>query len=151
LSDRIGRKPVLLTITCLAFLTAYPALSWLVSAPTFGKMLAVEMLFSFYFGIYSGTMLAALVEVVPRPFACANDLLLACLCAGCGPARHIHAIRLDLADRAYRQPRLPRLLADGGRRQRRHCCTCDLSQSRRGDCAKADSCMRHAEVNALQH
>jgi len=40
-------------------------LSWLVSAPTFGKMLMVEMVFSFYFGVYSGTMLGALVEVVP--------------------------------------------------------------------------------------
>jgi MHS family citrate/tricarballylate:H+ symporter-like MFS transporter len=28
-------------------------------------MLAVEMMFSFYFGVYSGTMLGALVEVVP--------------------------------------------------------------------------------------
>jgi MFS transporter, MHS family, citrate/tricarballylate:H+ symporter len=65
LSDRIGRKPVLLTIACLALVTAYPALHWLVAAPTFGKMLAVEMMFSFYFGVYSGTMLGALVEVVP--------------------------------------------------------------------------------------
>jgi MFS transporter, MHS family, citrate/tricarballylate:H+ symporter len=65
LSDRIGRKPVLLTIACLALVTAYPALNWLVAAPTFGKMLAVEMMFSFYFGVYSGTMLGALVEVVP--------------------------------------------------------------------------------------
>ncbi len=65
LSDRVGRKPVLLTIACLSLLTAYPALHWLVSAPTFGKMLAVEMMFSFYFGVYSGTMLGALVEVVP--------------------------------------------------------------------------------------
>lgn len=64
-SDRIGRKPVLLTIACLALVTAYPALNWLVAAPTFGKMLAVEMMFSFYFGVYSGTMLGALVEVVP--------------------------------------------------------------------------------------
>jgi MHS family citrate/tricarballylate:H+ symporter-like MFS transporter len=65
LSDRIGRKPVLLAIAGLALVTAYPALSWLVSAPTFGKLLAVEMMFSFYFGMYSGTMLGALVEIVP--------------------------------------------------------------------------------------
>ncbi len=45
--------------------TAYPALLWLTAAPTFGKMLAVEMMFSLYFGVYSGTMLGALVEIVP--------------------------------------------------------------------------------------
>lgn len=65
LSDRIGRKPVLLAIAGLSFLTAYPALLWLTAAPTFGKMLAVELMFSLYFGVYSGTMLGALVEVVP--------------------------------------------------------------------------------------
>jgi len=65
LSDRIGRKPVLLAIACLSLVTAYPALSWLVASPTFGKLLTVEMMFSFYFGVYSGTMLGALVEVVP--------------------------------------------------------------------------------------
>src|SRR6476661_10253018 len=64
-SDRIGRKPVLLAIAGLSFLTAYPALHLLVAAPTFGKLLAVEMMFSFYFGVYSGTMLGALVEIVP--------------------------------------------------------------------------------------
>ncbi len=64
-SDRIGRKPVLLTIACLSLVTAYPALHWLVAAPTFAKLLAVEMMFSFYFGVYSGTMLGALVEIVP--------------------------------------------------------------------------------------
>lgn len=65
LSDRIGRKPVLIAIAGLSLVTAYPALHWLVAAPTFGKLLAVEMMFSFYFGIYSGTMLGALVEIVP--------------------------------------------------------------------------------------
>ena len=64
-SDRIGRKPVLITIACLSLVTAYPALHWLVAAPTFGKLLAVEMMFSFYFGVYSGTMLGCLVEIVP--------------------------------------------------------------------------------------
>jgi MHS family citrate/tricarballylate:H+ symporter-like MFS transporter len=56
---------VLLTIAGLSFVTAYPALLWLTGAPSFGKMLAVGMMFSFYFGVYSGTMLGALVEVVP--------------------------------------------------------------------------------------
>ena len=65
-SDRLGRKPVLITIALLSFVTAYPALHWLVSEPTFAKMLAVEMMFSFYFGIYSGTMLGCLVEIVPK-------------------------------------------------------------------------------------
>src|SRR5581483_1412130 len=57
ISDRIGRKPVLLTIACLSLVTAYPALHWLAAAPSFGKLLTVAMMFSFYFGIYSGTML----------------------------------------------------------------------------------------------
>jgi MFS transporter, MHS family, citrate/tricarballylate:H+ symporter len=65
LSDRIGRKPVLLTIPLLALFSAYPCLAWLVSEPTFNKMLAVEMLFSFYFGTYNGAMVAALSEIVP--------------------------------------------------------------------------------------
>src|SRR3984957_5310452 len=65
ISDRIGRKAVLLTIAVLAFATAYPALAWLAASPTFAKMLAVELLFSFYFGVYNGAMVAALSELVP--------------------------------------------------------------------------------------
>ncbi len=64
-SDRIGRKPVLLTIASLALITAYPALRWLVAEPSFINLLAVDMLFSFYFGMYNGAMVAALSETVP--------------------------------------------------------------------------------------
>jgi MHS family citrate/tricarballylate:H+ symporter-like MFS transporter len=64
-SDRVGRKPVLMTIAVLSFLTAYPALHWLVGNPSFAKLLVVQMMFSFYFGVYSGTMLGCLVEIVP--------------------------------------------------------------------------------------
>jgi MHS family citrate/tricarballylate:H+ symporter-like MFS transporter len=66
LSDRIGRKPVLMAIAGLSFATAYPALLWLTADPTFGKLLVVGMMFSLYFGVYSGTMLGALVEIVPK-------------------------------------------------------------------------------------
>jgi MHS family citrate/tricarballylate:H+ symporter-like MFS transporter len=65
LSDRIGRAPVLLGVAALVFVSAYPALRWLAFAPDFGKLLSVEMLFSFCFGLYNGAMVASLTEIVP--------------------------------------------------------------------------------------
>ncbi|MEB0163364.1 MFS transporter, partial [Glaciimonas sp. CA11.2] len=65
LSDRIGRRPILVAITVLAIFTAYPTLSWLVSAPSFGRMLIVLLWYSFFFGVYNGAMVAALTEVMP--------------------------------------------------------------------------------------
>jgi MHS family citrate/tricarballylate:H+ symporter-like MFS transporter len=65
LSDRAGRKAVLVGIAGLALVTAYPLLAWLVSGITFGKMLTVELVLSFYFGVYNGAMVAALTEIVP--------------------------------------------------------------------------------------
>jgi MHS family citrate/tricarballylate:H+ symporter-like MFS transporter len=64
-SDRIGRRAVLVTIASLSLVTAYPALSWLAANPTLEKLLVVQMMFSFYFGTYSGAMLGSLVEIVP--------------------------------------------------------------------------------------
>jgi MFS transporter, MHS family, citrate/tricarballylate:H+ symporter len=65
LSDRIGRRPILLGITILAIFTTYPALAWLTAAPDFERMLLVLLYFSFFFGIYNGAMIAALTEVMP--------------------------------------------------------------------------------------
>jgi len=65
LSDRIGRRPILLAFTLLTVATAYPALAWLVAAPTFGKMLLVELWLSFLYGSYNGAMVVALTEVMP--------------------------------------------------------------------------------------
>ena len=64
-SDRIGRKPVLIVFTVLMFVSAYPALSWLVSAPSFERLLAVELWLSFIYGSYNGAMVVALTEIVP--------------------------------------------------------------------------------------
>jgi MHS family citrate/tricarballylate:H+ symporter-like MFS transporter len=65
LSDRVGRKPLLLCFSALTMLTAYPALSWLVQDPGFGKMLAVELWLSFLYASYNGAMVVALTEVMP--------------------------------------------------------------------------------------
>jgi MHS family citrate/tricarballylate:H+ symporter-like MFS transporter len=65
ISDRIGRRPVMLFVSALAIVTAYPALEWLAHAPSFLRMLAVLLYFSFFFGAYNGAMVAALTEVMP--------------------------------------------------------------------------------------
>ncbi|MBU9589820.1 MFS transporter [Burkholderia multivorans] len=65
ISDRIGRKPLLVAISVLAIFTAYPALFWLADAPSFARMLIVLLWFSFFFGMYNGAMVAALTEVMP--------------------------------------------------------------------------------------
>jgi MHS family citrate/tricarballylate:H+ symporter-like MFS transporter len=65
LTDKIGRRPLLLTMTVLAILTAYPSLSYLANGPTFLKMLFVLLWLSFLFGMYNGAMVVALTEVMP--------------------------------------------------------------------------------------
>jgi MFS transporter, MHS family, citrate/tricarballylate:H+ symporter len=65
LSDRIGRRPILIAFSTLAFFTAYPALSWLVEGPTFTKMMMVELWLSFIYASYNGAMIVALTEVMP--------------------------------------------------------------------------------------
>jgi MHS family citrate/tricarballylate:H+ symporter-like MFS transporter len=65
LSDRIGRRPLLVSMTVLAIATAYPALSLLAHAPSFVNMLLVLLWLSFMYGLYNGAMIAALTEVMP--------------------------------------------------------------------------------------
>jgi MFS family permease len=65
LSDRIGRRPLLLACTILMLVTAYPAMLWLVREPTFARLLAVELWFSFLYGSYNGAMVVFLTEIMP--------------------------------------------------------------------------------------
>jgi MFS transporter, MHS family, citrate/tricarballylate:H+ symporter len=65
LSDRVGRKSLLLVFTVLTLFTAYPALKWLVASPGFGRMLEVELWLSFLYASYNGAMVVALTEVMP--------------------------------------------------------------------------------------
>jgi MFS family permease len=64
-SDKIGRRPILLALGVITILTTYPALHWLVEAPSFGRLLAVELWLSFIFGIYNGAMIPFLADMMP--------------------------------------------------------------------------------------
>jgi MFS family permease len=65
LSDRLGRRPILAAVTALVLVTAYPALLWLTSSPSFSKLLTAELWFSFLFGSYTGAMVVFLTEIMP--------------------------------------------------------------------------------------
>jgi metabolite-proton symporter len=65
LSDKIGRRPLLVTFTVLALLTAYPALLWLVDDASFARLLIVELWLSFIYGSYNGAMVVYLTELMP--------------------------------------------------------------------------------------
>ena len=65
LSDRIGRWPVLIGFTVVTILSAYPAMSWLVAAPTFGRMLIVLLWLATMYAGYNGALYIALAEVMP--------------------------------------------------------------------------------------
>jgi MFS transporter, MHS family, citrate/tricarballylate:H+ symporter len=65
LSDKVGRKPVLIVFSVLTLLTAYPALLWLVAHVTFTNMLLALLWLSFLYGGYNGAMVVALTEIVP--------------------------------------------------------------------------------------
>ncbi|PAF42212.1 MFS transporter [Helicobacter sp. 11S03491-1] len=65
LSDKIGRKPILVAITILNFVSAYPIMYFLVHHVSFGNLVLVELWFSFIFGSYNGAMVVGLSEVMP--------------------------------------------------------------------------------------
>lgn len=65
LSDKFGRKTVLMTMTILTIATAWPALSMLAQSPSFSHMLMVLLWLSFLYGMYNGAMVPALTEIMP--------------------------------------------------------------------------------------
>ncbi len=65
LSDRVGRIPLLATFAGLALVSAYPAMAWLIEAPSFARLLGVELWLSFIYAGYNGAMVVYLTEIVP--------------------------------------------------------------------------------------
>src|SRR5258706_10987487 len=64
LSDRIGRWPLLIAAPLLVLATAYPAMSWLVAAPTLTRLLAVELWLAILYAMYAGALVPFIVEVM---------------------------------------------------------------------------------------
>ena len=95
-SDRLGRRPLLITFSGLALLTAYPALAWLVAAPSFSRLLMVALWFSIIFASYNGSMVVFLTEIMPAEVRSLR--LLTRLQPGDGDFRRLHAGGFDVFD-----------------------------------------------------
>jgi MFS transporter, MHS family, citrate/tricarballylate:H+ symporter len=65
LSDRIGRYPMLFAVPLTALAVAYPMMDWLVAAPSFFRLLTTVLLYSALFGIYNGSLIVLLTEIMP--------------------------------------------------------------------------------------
>ena len=65
LSDRIGRRPILIACTALAIVTAYPAMAWATSAPSVLRLVVVELWLSALYASYNSAMVVYLTEIVP--------------------------------------------------------------------------------------
>ena len=99
LSDRIGRRIILIGSTVTALLTAYPALVWLVSSPSFTRLMAVELWLAFLYASYNGAMAVHLTEIMPTQirttgFALAYSLATA-IFGGFTPAISTYLIRIS--------------------------------------------------------
>jgi MFS transporter, MHS family, citrate/tricarballylate:H+ symporter len=82
LSDRAGRRPLLIAATVLMLVSAYPAMRSLVEAPSLSKLLAVELWLSFLFASYNGAMVVFLTELIPVDFKTSGFSLAYSLAAG---------------------------------------------------------------------
>jgi MFS transporter, MHS family, citrate/tricarballylate:H+ symporter len=65
ISDKVGRRSMLILISIAAIATSYPAMLWLVSAPSTSRLLIVELWLSLFFGLYNGAMIPYLTEIMP--------------------------------------------------------------------------------------
>jgi metabolite-proton symporter len=65
ISDKVGRRPILISFTIATIVTSYPAMLWLVSSPSNTRLLLVELWLSVIFGVYNGAMVPYLTEIMP--------------------------------------------------------------------------------------
>jgi MFS family permease len=65
LSDRIGRKKLMLTALVLSIITAYPIFAVLTAHPSLPMLIACQALLMLYLGIFQGCYPAFIAELLP--------------------------------------------------------------------------------------
>ncbi len=103
ISDRVGRKPLLVGAALIGLFSAYPMMSWLVGDPSFGRLMTVQIFFALVYATYNGAMIVFLTEIMPAHvrtagFALAYSLATA-LFGGFTPAISTYLIHVT-GDRA---------------------------------------------------
>jgi MFS transporter, MHS family, proline/betaine transporter len=65
LSDRIGRKPVMMAALVLNLVVTYPLFAWVSANPSFGTLLTMQIILCSLFGVFNGPISTALAEQFP--------------------------------------------------------------------------------------
>ncbi len=65
LSDRVGRKPVMIAALVLDLMVTYPLFSWVSANPSFGALLTMQIILCSLFGVFNGPISTALAEQFP--------------------------------------------------------------------------------------
>jgi MFS family permease len=64
-SDRIGRFPTLIGVPALVLVTSYLGMAWLDAAPSFERLLGIELWLAALYAMYAGTLVPLLTEIIP--------------------------------------------------------------------------------------
>ncbi|MGF6768415.1 MFS family permease [Paraburkholderia sp. GAS199] len=64
-SDKVGRKPMLAGSALAIAVVAYPAMQWLVAAPSFGALMIVEVGFALLYSGWQASLVVAVTEIIP--------------------------------------------------------------------------------------
>jgi MFS family permease len=64
-SDRIGRRPIMISALVLSFVLAYPLFQWAVASPSFTTLLLMQLVLCSLIGVYYGPLSTAVAEQFP--------------------------------------------------------------------------------------
>jgi MHS family citrate/tricarballylate:H+ symporter-like MFS transporter len=65
ISDSLGRRSLLWSASLLFLVSAYPVMHWLAIAPSFARLLTIELWFAFLYASYNAAMVVYLTEIMP--------------------------------------------------------------------------------------